>query len=96
MADYIKREDVLRITRPDDWGTPDERWKPESEFGKFVENLPAVDVVEVVRCKDCKFYRADQDGVWLCNCPELPIFDPNEKFFCGHAVRREEADDELQ
>lgn len=50
----------------------------------------AVDVVEVVRCKDCKFYRADKDGVSLCNCPKLPIFDPEESFFCGFAVRREE------
>lgn len=33
---------------------PDEIWK----FGAMTKRFSAVDAVEVVRCKDCKFYEA--------------------------------------
>lgn len=38
--DYISREDALKWCRPEEWGTPDERWRPESEFGKMIKALP--------------------------------------------------------
>ena len=44
--DYIKREDALKWCRPEDWDTPDERWRPESEYGKMIKALPAADVAE--------------------------------------------------
>ena len=43
--------DVLRkFLHEDDFDTPDERWKPESEFAKMIDALPTVDIkTEVAR-----------------------------------------------
>lgn len=43
--------------------------------GKFVDRLPAADVVEVVRCKDCTMYKRDKE------LAEANYCDPN--FYCG-------------
>ena len=49
MADkeYIEREAVKKFLHQDDFETPDERWRPESEFAQMVDAIPAADVVEV-------------------------------------------------
>lgn len=52
----------------------------------------AVDVVEVVRCKDCRFYKPDIDGIYLCEHIKLPLFDPEPDFFCLYG--KEMLDDE--
>lgn len=38
--DLIGREAAMKFTTPEDWETPDEKWRPESEYGKFIESLP--------------------------------------------------------
>lgn len=44
------------------------------------------DVVNVVRCKDCKFYTEDEKWcTWLGICGAF-----NENGFCSHGVRRDE------
>ena len=45
--EYIEREAARAWLHEEDFGTPDERWRPESEFGALVDALPAADVVEV-------------------------------------------------
>ena len=61
---------------------------------RLIENAPTVDAVEVVRCKDCKWYDADcevcvylsEDGdTYDCGC------DVNMKAddFCSYGERRE-------
>lgn len=32
----------------------------------FIEKVPAADVVEVVRCKDCKHSKIDNSGTTIC------------------------------
>lgn len=62
MSDYIKREDAEKLLRYNFLGalTEDER---VNELNK----VPSADVVEVIRCKDCKFYDTDNDtGFPLC------------------------------
>lgn len=74
MDEYIKRDDAIRaILRFDRVAT--------------LNKVPAADVVEVVRCEDCKYYKPDCDGIMLCNYSELPIFDPPPKFFCAYGAR---------
>ena len=46
--EYIERETLKAWLHEEDFGTPDERWRPESEFGAMIDALPAADVVEVV------------------------------------------------
>ena len=60
----------------------------------LIDNLPTADVVEVVRCKECKhrntyeeFNRNIQEMV-ECHCCEILKRDFGEDFFCGHGERR--------
>lgn len=50
-------------------------------------NTPTADVVEVVRCKECRFYNEDE-----MMCSDTYGFDrwwkPTD--FCSHGVRRED------
>lgn len=45
MSDYIKREDAIETL---------EGWKISGEM--ILATVPTADVVEVVRCKDCKYW----------------------------------------
>ena len=52
---------IMLGLKPDEWDTPDERWRPESEFGLRIMNAPTIEPktgqwiagAEVIRCKDC-------------------------------------------
>ena len=56
MARLIDAEFIEKYINREDHNTPDERWRPESEFAAMIDNAPTVDAVEVVRCKDCEHY----------------------------------------
>lgn len=63
MSDYIKREDAMRkIERIDDHDN-DERANALGLAEFAIQTVPSVDVVEVVRCKDCKY----NDNGWCGN-----------------------------
>ena len=53
MSRYIDAELIEKYISREEHNTPDEKWRPESEFAALVDNIPTADVVEVVRCKDC-------------------------------------------
>jgi len=48
----------------------------------LAEMIKELDLVSVVRCKDCKFY-VPEDG----RCDVIEQFDLPEMFFCGNGVR---------
>ena len=88
MADYISREAAI-----------DAIWKPEVRPNDLifdalrraceeeVKHIPAADVVEVVRCKDCRFYYKDSDGYEMCDASEG--YDHiSADGFCAWAKRR--------
>lgn len=57
---------------------------------QFLEIVPAVDAVEVVRCKECKH------GIWnedegMFQCVEGADYDPELAMYCGF-ICYEEAD----
>jgi hypothetical protein len=60
MTDYIRRNDALEITTRTcgDYATA---------FSE-IRKLPAADVAEVVRCKDCKYgsYDSKPNGAMVC------------------------------
>lgn len=50
-----------------------------------INNAPTIDAVEVVRCKDCKFYEKGH------GCDLLDVFMINmDNWFCADGERREE------
>ena len=67
-----------------------------------VRQAPAVDAVEVVRCKDCKYWEPMNKGSWMVRnrtdgvCRALMEFRLAERYmtekdhFCGFGERREE------
>ena len=48
MARYIKAELIEKHINRAEHHTPDERWRPESEFAALIDSIPTADVAEVV------------------------------------------------
>lgn len=72
MARYIDADVLMRFLHADDFGTPDERWKPESEFAQMIEATPTADVIKVKSGE----WTDRGDGDWSCSkCGELFTFD---------------------
>lgn len=40
----IDADKLRQRLNPDDWDTPDERWRPEREFGELIDQSPTVDL----------------------------------------------------
>ena len=83
MADeYISREAALEITTR----TCGDYAAAFAEIRK----LPAADVAEVVRCKDCKHkVRTDANGIVICS-EEHDMYCPTENDFCSYGKRRDD------
>lgn len=57
---------------------------------KFIEGMPTIDAVPVVRCKECKHYEIHRPKVWE-NCERnghLIPMSPDD--FCSYGERRSE------
>ena len=83
MAEYIEREELMKF--------PIRRNHYDKEHGnedficgietvlEYAENLPTVDAVPVVRCKDCKYFKT-----WLCQNE-----DNSDNWFCADGERKD-------
>lgn len=81
MTDYIDRQAALNIAEEEcDGGTP-------YAIPMKLENLPAADVVEVVRCKDCEHcsWLFDKSPLCLAGSAWIPI---TENDFCAWGKKR--------
>lgn len=45
MSNYIDADGFEKYLNREEWGTPDEKWWPESEIGTIIAILPVADVV---------------------------------------------------
>lgn len=57
---------------------------------KLMEKAPAVDAVEVVRCKDCGRGKRGVDNIVLCNHPSGKRITMTAYGFCNYGQRRED------
>ena len=93
MADYIKRTDAVKIAEK--YGLAN-----GSVLGRHtgladciardISELPAADVAEVVRCKDCKNLvntTINANCFLICDISDMEIAPED---FCSHGERREE------
>ena len=57
-----------------------------------IDSIPAADVVEVVRCKDCKYWQDNNDGYphQECRWGNYETPDPND--YCSYGSRRDSND----
>lgn len=80
MADeYIRREDAVHTIM----GQPPDAHYP-SWYAAQIEDIPAADVVPVVRCRDCREFA--KTSHW-CESFDNPT---GEDDFCSYGKRREE------
>ena len=88
MTEYIKREDAIQkfagVTLIECDKTTAESPYSLSAAEKFFADIPSADVVEVVRCKDCKYHAEFSSK---CNKLHLTPMRPND--FCSYGERRE-------
>ena len=53
--EYVERESVLKCAAEDGYDCEYDLgcWSHNAEFQELIKEIPAADVVEVTRCKDC-------------------------------------------
>ena len=72
-------------------------WHTQERLMDCVRNTPTVDVVEVVRCRNCKYayfrYNTKDTLQEIYACEKRPAGRAHKKvsgdFFCGHGERRD-------
>ena len=89
MDDYISRDAALTALQDSDLFNTTERQL------RAIRELPAADVAEVVRCKDCKWFADNNGGEWYgCKMFHVvritPADAPKPDDFCSYGERREE------
>ena len=89
MADYIRREDALfALRKAERGGSMTALTRLERAYAEIRE-MPAADVAEVVRCKDCRYLGRELDkGLYSCVDYNLPYCEPDS--YCSHGRRKEE------
>ena len=84
MAEYIEREALLNS----------KQWRSlKSEFDQtrakcIIATFPAADVVEVVRCKECKYWECGKDYEPYCNHWGNMMSETNADDFCSYGERK--------
>ena len=91
MKEYIEREDAVKHLKSrtgqfiDDVG---KGWNAGIEASIcYIEGLPAPDVAEVVRCKDCQCYqdaKTNKKGFLICPASGMEI---TETDYCSYGAR---------
>ena len=94
MSRYIKLEDLqkfpIRIDHYDKENGNEHFVYGVETVLEYAEHLPTVDVVEVVRCKDCIYYKSNScfNRQWnLESSTEIPFVGEND--FCSYGERSE-------
>ena len=70
----------------EDWGTPDERYMPESSIGRWIDDAPTIDAVPVVRCGECKYLMVSG----ICNMFADGNIKPSVSDFCSYGERKDD------
>lgn len=89
MADYISREvAITKLTALE----IEKRGATMADARRALANMPTADVIEVVRCKDCKYFLPPIKGVFTaCNYTKGGgMLAPNLNDYCSRGERRNE------
>lgn len=95
MSDYIDRDEVIKWV--ESWLNMDRYFRPNgkhsnipiTELYALLKQIPAADVVPVVRCRDCKhFVKLESVCTLLSNNYEPPVYC-NDDDFCSMGRRKE-------
>ena len=90
MADYIRRDDALfALRKAERGGSMTALTRLERAYAEIRE-MPAADVAEVVRCKDCEYLvnaTINANGFLICDISDMEIAQDD---FCSYGERMEE------
>jgi len=80
MAKYVDADKMLKEYEHGIYDTTD--------LAEMLYYMPAADVVEVVRCKDCRYvFKEDEYSYW-CNGFTSPMRLVTPETFCSHGRRK--------
>ena len=82
MAEYIDRNALLKDICGND---PSHM---EDYYFNAIANAPTADVVEVVRCKDCKYWAEEKDFGMFCSHWGSTLAESQEDDFCSYGERK--------
>ena len=91
MSDLIRRSDVLCGKFVSTDSIYERGWN--DALDAVAENAPAMDAVEVVRCRECAYYNTSGCSYGFGWC-ESPIVNKGttDDFYCAAGQRREDGD----
>lgn len=92
MSDYIKREDAIKQIVKGEEMYGEEFATDTGRVKDFLNVLTSADVVEVVRCKDCKYYewtsnRVPEEQTWWCYKHNTEMGNND---YCSYGERKDE------
>ena len=99
MSRYIKLRDLqkfpIRINHYDQKNGNEHFVYGVESILEYAEYLPAADVVEVVRCKDCIHRRTPDCSLWYGTVDDFDyIRDMGDNFYCSLGERNEDETEE--
>lgn len=87
MARYIRTDELLATARDGYHSDFGRSMADLTSLREVIEDTPTADVVEVVRCKDCKHFGKDMGyGKHDCKKYEMPYCLEND--FCSYGERK--------
>ena len=86
MVEYIEREALLEDLQAavENGGMGG---MVASALKRYVKRAPAADVVQVVRCQDCEYFRLNDENVPYCLNP-FGLDDPEPNGFCNYGRKK--------
>ena len=85
MDEYIKREEAIEVVK--------HAWAKGLEPSQYIEIIPAVDAVPVVRCQECKHRGTDYCIFHIKGeLADEELLRKLDNDFCSYGKRREGAD----
>ena len=110
MTDYIQRDTTIELMKKEAAEMSESFEELGGESGIYAEayedaanmlqDMPAADVAEVVRCKNCKWFADNNGGEWYgCKMFQVvritPEDAPKPDDFCSYGERREGGNDNV-
>ena len=84
--EYIEREAVLDALYDNEYTT----LCPLDEVSSVIGDIPAADVVEVVRCRECMYWERGKDYCAYCNHWAGMLTETDADNFCSYGERRDD------
>lgn len=86
----MNKETAINILRGDVLGTNEQTHEAVFMAIKALKEQKRVDAVEVVRCKDCRFFHRYGFKLEYAECVNFDFYDTTEDGYCCWAERRED------